>query len=217
MGSTILVPFRKTFLFSIDASCSVLCPLCSSLLPLLLLRASLSVPRMEPASELLARPLPPLRFAGGTLYPSVSSERLHESFMHQWTTFEQEIQSALDSLDLNHTVSHTDSADGEFYLVGNEIGLTGRFVNNPCDPVAKILSRASIPSVAFGDIQALLAASSIILGRGLGVTSRNDSKTTVMAVGELKTFWTLPLERLPVVNHLARVELEPYLGMFQAS
>lgn len=170
---------------------------------------------MESAGELLARPLPPLRHAGGTLYPSVSSERLHESCMHQWSTFEQEIQSVLDSLDLNHTVSHTVSADGEFYLVGNETGLTGRFVNNICDPVAKVLSRASIPSVVFADIRALSASSSVIPDVGLGVTSRNDSETTVLAVGELKTFWTLQLEQLSVVDPPTRAELEPYLGMCQ--
>ncbi|KUM66240.1 hypothetical protein ACN42_g859 [Penicillium freii] len=56
--------------------------------------------------------------------------------MHQWTTFDQEIRSALASLDLNFQIAHIDSPSGEVYLVGNEIGLSGRFVDNVREPVS---------------------------------------------------------------------------------
>jgi hypothetical protein len=35
-----------------------------------------------------------------------------------------------------------DFTSGEVYLVGNEIGLSTHFINNVCEPIAKVLACA---------------------------------------------------------------------------
>lgn len=170
---------------------------------------------MQTASQVLARPLPLIRQARGTSHPSVSNEWVHQRFIHQWTTFDQEIRSALASLDLNFQVAHIDSPSGEVYLVGNAIGLSGRFVNNVCEPVAKILVRASQPSMVMGDIQAFEAPTSdVIPDISIGVTLfSNDSQAQVKIVGELKTYWTVALDLLSLSNPVNLAQFLPHLGM----
>lgn len=169
---------------------------------------------MQAASQVLASPLQVIRHAKGTLHALVSHEWLHESFMHPWTTFDQEIRSALATLNLDFQVPHMDFAGGEVYLVGNELGLSGRFVNNVCVPVAKVLSRSSHPSLVIGDIQAFTITSDIVPDVSIGVTmNNNDRFTEVKLVGEFKTFWTLELAQLSVSNLASRARLGPYLGM----
>lgn len=173
---------------------------------------------MQTADQLLASPLPVIRHARGTSHPSVSNEYLHERFIHLWTTFEDEIRSALAALDLNFQVPHVDFTDGEVYLVGNGIGLSARFINNVCEPVAKVLSRASQPSVVIGDIQAFeVETSDIIPDISIGVTFHNDdSQSAVKIVAELKTFWTVALARFSVSSYMSRTQLAPYLGMYSS-
>jgi hypothetical protein len=50
------------------------------------------------------------------------------------------------------------SPEREQYLVGNEIGLTARFVRHVCDPVAKALSVTSLQGLIFADIQSVRPA-----------------------------------------------------------
>jgi hypothetical protein len=171
---------------------------------------------MQTADQLLATPLPVIRHAHGTSHPSVSNEYLHERFIHPWTTFEQEMRSALAALDLNFQVPHVDFTDGEVYLVGNEIGLSARFINNVCEPVAKVLARASQPSVVIGDIQAFqVETSDIMPDITIGVTSHNDdSQSAVKIVAELKTFWIVALARFSVSSYMSRTQLAPHLGMY---
>ncbi|OOQ81584.1 hypothetical protein PEBR_42356 [Penicillium brasilianum] len=170
---------------------------------------------MQLASQVLASPLPIIRHANGTLHASVSSEWLDESYMHLWTTFDQEIRSALATLNLNFQVPHVDFAGGEVYLVGNEIGLSSRFINNVCVPVAKILAHSSHPSLVIGDIQAF--ATQVIPDVAIGVTIDNDdSISEVKVVGEFKTFWTLGLAHLSVSNRRSRLQLGPHLGQLVA-
>ncbi|KAJ5182669.1 hypothetical protein N7492_000285 [Penicillium capsulatum] len=123
---------------------------------------------MQTANQVLASPLPRLRQARGTTHPSASNEWIHQRFIHPWATFNQEIQSALVSLDLNFQVDHIDSPGGEVYLVGNEIDLSGQFVNNVCDPVAKVLARTSQPEIVIGDIQAFETQTSDVFTDGSG-------------------------------------------------
>lgn len=169
---------------------------------------------MQTASQVLASPLPVIRHAKGTQHASVSNESLHESFMHLWTTFDEEIRSALAPLNLNLQVPHVDFAGGEVYLVGNETGLSGRFINNVCVPVAKVLARSSQPSLVTGDIQAFAITTDIIPDVSIGVAmNNNDRITEVKVVGEFKTFWNLELAQLSVSNVMSRVQLRPHLGM----
>jgi hypothetical protein len=52
----------------------------------------------------------------------------------------------------------SDPLVGEQYLVGNEIGLTARFVRHVCDPVAKALSVTSLQGLIFADFQSVRPA-----------------------------------------------------------
>lgn len=117
------------------------------------------------------------------------------------------------TLDLTAEVSLTDSAEGEKYVVGNELGLTARFVANVCDPVAKALSVTSEGHVRFGDIQAVKLGPTSFPGVTLlGLGSEN---TSLLALVELKPFWTFTLEQYPILSSLAvRRPLEPSMGMF---
>lgn len=172
---------------------------------------------MQGASQVLASPLPVLRHVRGTLNASVSRERLHESYMHPWTTLDQEIRSALARLDLNFQVTHVDFAGSEVYLVGNEIGLSGRFINNVCVPVAKVLANSSQSSLVIGDVQAFLLTPEVVPDVSIGVTMKNDDGITeVKVVGEFKTFWTLELAELSVSDPISRVQLAPHLGMWSS-
>lgn len=169
---------------------------------------------MQTASQVLESPLPVIRHANGMLHASVSSELLNESYMHLWTTFDQEIRLALAPLNLNFQVPHVDFAGGEAYLVGNKTGLSGRFINNVCVPVVKVLALSSQPSLVIGDIQAFAVTTEIIPDVSIGVTINNDDRMTeVKVVGEFKTFWTLELAQLSVSNIVSRVQLAPHLGM----
>ncbi|KAH2643829.1 hypothetical protein KXV79_004719 [Aspergillus fumigatus] len=172
---------------------------------------------MQGASQVLASPLPVLRHVRGTLNASVSRERLHESYMHPWTTLDQEIRSALARLNLNFQVTHVDFAGSEVYLVGNEIGLSGRFINNVCVPVAKVLANSSQSSLVIGDVQAFLLTPEVVPDVSIGVTMKNDDGITeVKVVGEFKTFWTLELAELSVSDPISRVQLAPHLGQLVA-
>ncbi|KAJ5675023.1 uncharacterized protein N7477_004957 [Penicillium maclennaniae] len=172
---------------------------------------------MQTASQVLASPLPVIRHVKGTLHASISNEWLHESFMHLWTTFDQEIRSALTPLHLNFQVPNVEFAGSEVYLVGNEIGLSGRFINNVCVPVAKVLARSSQPSLVIGDIQPFAITTENIPYVSIGVTIDNDDHITeVKVVGELKTFWTLELAQLSVSSANSRVQLGPHLGQLVA-
>lgn len=102
-------------------------------------------------------------------------------------------------------------------MVGNEIGLSGRFVNNVCDPVAKVLVRASQPALVMGDIQAFEATTSdVIPDVSIGVTlSSDDSESEVKIVGELKTYWTAPLHRFSLSDAVILPRLLPHFGICQ--
>lgn len=139
----------------------------------------------------------------------VAPPKLHPPVDHQ------EIRSALASLDLNFQAAHVDSPGGEIYLVGNEIGLSGRFVNNVCNPVAKILSHAAQPAMIMGDIQAFeSSASDVIPDVSIGVVLSGDvSQAQVKIVGEFKTYWTVALDRFSLSNPVTLPQFLPHLGM----
>lgn len=83
---------------------------------------------METAGEVVARTLPPILFIGGSETPFVSPHRISVTLLHLWSTFQDEVLTALRDLDLSGPVSRTDAPEGEQFLVRNELGLSGRFV-----------------------------------------------------------------------------------------
>lgn len=173
--------------------------------------------KMQAASQILAVPLPVIRHAKGSLHPSVSSEFLHETFMQPWTTFEQDVRLALRGLDLNFEVPHNDFAGDEIYLVGNETGLSGRFVNNVCIPVARILTHSSQPHFVIGDIQSFMVTPPIVPDVSVGITITSDSITQIKIVGEFKTWWTLEIDQMSISDRVSRVALGPHLGKLSYS
>jgi hypothetical protein len=95
---------------------------------------------MELAQVQLARALPPLRRNAGTSNdsnPSIHSDRLALTYMSPWHSFTTDAMQALQEGRLQHMVAFQDET--ELYTVGNELGLSGRFVRNVCDPVMKAL------------------------------------------------------------------------------
>ncbi|KAE8352489.1 hypothetical protein BDV28DRAFT_148951 [Aspergillus coremiiformis] len=172
---------------------------------------------METAHNLLARVIPELRFIGGTTEASVSNEILCASYMHHWASFETEVRDAHQHIDLSGIISQTDPQEGEFFLTGSELGLTGRFNQNVCEAVAKALSVTELRGMRFGDIQAAVSSTDCIPGVALMSFPNADNpipaKSSLVAVGELKTFWTVRLEDHPVNGApYHRVALEHPIG-----
>lgn len=153
---------------------------------------------MEPARVLIARAAPAVLFDQGTVSPSIHGEAVSSSFFYPWTSFVADIMQALSTLDLSGQVSLSDSAEGEKYMVGNELGLTGRFAKNVCDPVTKALSVTRLRNLFFGDIQCVrlnptLIPDVVLLSTENPGLPRRDN-TAAIATGEIKTFWTFDLE-----------------------
>lgn len=172
---------------------------------------------METAADLVDRRLPRPLHIRGTTEPSISSERVSASFLHLWPDFLQEILTARQSVDLGGRVSLTDSAEGERFAVGRKLGLAGRVESNLCDPVSKALSVTHLSSVRFGDAQAVEEAFGLpdVVAFLLQNIDPNEQNTTLIFVGELKTYWTLNLEVAQVTSSLdIRRTLEPHIGMY---
>jgi hypothetical protein len=176
-----------------------------------------SLPFMGSARNLLARSLPPLLFVGGTVNPSISPERISAELLHPWPSFSDEIMVALQGLELSAPVCLTDAPEDERFVVGNELGLTARFIRNVCDPVTKAFSVSSLSNLRFGDIHSVkLQPASFPDVIVLGFTNalapvRQEGH--LLVVGELKTFWTVELEQYPVTSTLMeRRNLEHPIG-----
>lgn len=171
---------------------------------------------MESARDLLARQLPPLNQQQGTTRESVSAEKLAAEYMFPWSDFIPQILTALGSLDLHTHVSLTDPAEGEKYLVGNELGLTARIIHNICDPVAKALSVTSLSGLRFCDIQAL-TTSDLVPDVVVGIlnSSASGQRPNTVAVGEVKPFWLVRLQNYPItLPPDRRRPLEHHMGKY---
>lgn len=173
---------------------------------------------MENPRTLLARSLPHLTQIRGTTEPepSVSSERICASYMHLWPNFQAQVLAAFNSLTFTGNVSLTDSPEGEFYFVGSELGLTTRFARHVCDAVGKALSVSNLP-LQFGDIHAIRQHPLVIPDVTLAIFGSegpsSSTPATLIAAGELKTWWTVDLEEITVRSGLdTRRYLEPYIG-----
>ncbi|GIJ98445.1 hypothetical protein Aspvir_000562 [Aspergillus viridinutans] len=103
-----------------------------------------------------------------------------------------------------------DSDDNEHFRVGSKLGLVGRFHKHICDAVAKALSVTELARLAFGDFQATAHTDSDVPDVVLLALSRLD----VLAVGVLKTFWTVELEKYPVNDGAANMAImQPHFGI----
>ncbi|CAG8907664.1 unnamed protein product [Penicillium egyptiacum] len=147
---------------------------------------------METAVEVILRPVPPLTQINSTHYVSNSSEVISLRFFHEWQSFKQDVLEASDSLDLSHPVPYTDDVS-ESYVVGSELGLTGRFSKNVCDPVSKVFATTCLSHLKFGDYQS--SAGPTDTSQVPDITMFNTTgPPRPAAVGELKSFWTVELE-----------------------
>lgn len=178
---------------------------------------SLSIPNlfeslgMETAGDLVSRRLPHLYQVNGTLHPSVSRERVSARYLHEWNHFSQQVRDACASLDLTATVSPTDDTDDKRFIVGNELGLTGWFIQHVCNAVTKALSTTRLSHLCFGDIQSVTPTDIPMKVPDVAMISVSAS-LKLFVVGELKTFWTLPLELFAVNQTPASlINLEPHI------
>jgi len=157
---------------------------------------------MEPARDLLARPLPHILYDGGTKSPSIDSSPVSATFFAPWPSFYEDVRVALQSMDLDGQVSLIESRNGERYLTGNEPGLTTRFVRNLCDPVSEALSVTHLRQVMFGDVYSIrkttMEIPDLVMVKLVNPEQPNRETTILVLVGEMKTWWTLELELFPV-------------------
>lgn len=146
---------------------------------------------MESARAQLARPLPPLVQHRGTLPPSIHDDRVSLAYLGYWDSFMEEIMTLFRSTPLDHDVPiHNES---EVYVGGSELGLTGRIIQNLCNPVMQaLIPLPQMSSVRFGDIQSVIPASRVIPDVIFGLMSPDaPSSDSIYMVGEYKTFWTM--------------------------
>ncbi|KAJ5194400.1 hypothetical protein N7491_001738 [Penicillium cf. griseofulvum] len=144
---------------------------------------------IETASDLLARPLPILTQELGTHHPSNSRSFISVRLFHEWTSFKDDVRQIIQNTDLNGLVPCTD-VTGDTYVVGSELGLTGRFDKHVCDAVSLACKSAGIP-LQFGDRQATLPPTDVI--PDVVLLQPGQYRKTILPI-ELKTFWTVRLD-----------------------
>ncbi|KAJ5413342.1 hypothetical protein N7465_005647 [Penicillium sp. CMV-2018d] len=160
---------------------------------------------METAVEVILRPVPPLTQINSTRYVSNSSEVISLRFFHEWQSFKQDVLEASDSLDLSHPVPYTDDVS-ESYVVGSELGLTGRFSKNVCDPVSKVFATTCLSHLKFGDYQSSAGPTDTSQVPDITMFSITGPPRPA-AVGELKSFWTVELEDYSIREGYQRITL----------
>ncbi|KAJ5959514.1 uncharacterized protein N7479_006664 [Penicillium vulpinum] len=170
---------------------------------------------MEPAQTQLARATPALNQNRGTLNPSIHSDRLSVAYMSLWSTFQTDACRVFQQADIAHEVPLNDET--ELYTVGNELGLTGRFVRNVCDPVIKALELVpGMASIRFADIQAISTTQMTVPDVCLGLVATNLRTGNVHLVGEMKTPWSISDEDLHINRPESSFRLEPLIGQLVA-
>lgn len=126
-------------------------------------------------------------------------------------SFHEEVLHALSSINLTNMVN-SDSSEGDKYVVGNELGVSSRIVNNICDPVMRGLAATHSCSLRFADIHTVVWNPSKIPDVVLLSLGPSDA-TTILGVGEYKTWWTVDLHSFPITgNSDQRGYLEPFVG-----
>ncbi|KAJ5675358.1 hypothetical protein N7462_008255 [Penicillium macrosclerotiorum] len=170
---------------------------------------------MELAQTQLARAVPPLRRNAGTSNPSISSDRLALTFMSEWHSFTREAFEAFQEAEITHEVPFHDET--ELYTVGNELGVSGRFVRNLCDPVMRALEPLQgMASIRFADFQAISTPEDVVPDVCLGLIAVDPTPDNVHLVGELQTPWTIPDAYLHLNRPNTSYHLEPLIGQLVA-
>ncbi|CAG8947663.1 unnamed protein product [Penicillium salamii] len=170
---------------------------------------------MEPAQTQLARATPALSQNGRTSNPSIHSDRLSVAYMSLWSTFQRDAFRVFQEADIAHEVPLSDET--ELYTVGNELGLTGRFVRNVCDPVIKALELVpGMASIRFADFQAISTPQMTVPDVCLGLVATGLDPHNVYVVGEMKTPWTIVGTDLNINRHESSFRLEPLMGQLVA-
>lgn len=166
---------------------------------------------MERASVLLARQLPAVHKIRGTEHPSMHRDLVAARFMEHWLSFREEVLHALSLTNLTNMVSG-DSSEGDKYVVGNELSVSSRIINNICDPVMRALAATHLSDLRFADIHTVVSNPSKIPDVILLSLSPSDA-TMILGVGEYKTWWTVDLHSFPITGHNdQRGYLEPFVG-----
>ncbi|KAJ5602514.1 hypothetical protein N7537_005470 [Penicillium hordei] len=137
---------------------------------------------IETASDLLARPLPILTQENGTHSPSESRTIIS-------TLFKDEVHQIIRNIDLVGLVPCMD-VTGNTYVVGSELGLTGRFYKHVCDAVSLACKTAGLP-LQFDDRQAALPPTDVI--PDVVLLHAGQYRNTILPI-ELKTFLTVRLD-----------------------
>lgn len=170
---------------------------------------------MELAQTQLARAVPSLLRNAGTSNQSIHSDRLALAFMSEWHSFQTDALRCFREARITHEVPIHDET--EVYTVGNEIGVSGRFIRNICDPVMKALKPLHVMNeIRFADYQAISIPDDNIPDVCLGVVSVNPTPDNVSLVGEFKTPWTSPDAFLHLNRPNTSYHLEPLIGETQS-
>ncbi|PWY84593.1 hypothetical protein BO94DRAFT_566707 [Aspergillus sclerotioniger CBS 115572] len=164
---------------------------------------------MEPASQLILRTLPPLQKINGTAYASTSTETVSLRFFREWDNFERDVLQACGAIDLSQHVPLTGDQT-ENHVIGSELGLTGRFSKHVSDAVTKALSVTHLSGLKFGDYQALPNREADSVPDVVMLTLPDAD---AVAVGKLKTYWTVNLGRYSIRRgYMDLLPLQPHLG-----
>lgn len=119
--------------------------------------------------------------------------------MGHWVSFTQAVMDMLRSTSIMHEVSM--NKKNESYVVGCELGLSGRFVRNLCDPVIQaLILLPEMYCVRFGDIQALTSGGVVpdIAFDPVVDLESSSSIEDISLVGEFKTPWTVAFEHVEI-------------------
>ncbi|KGO77680.1 hypothetical protein PITC_071640 [Penicillium italicum] len=166
---------------------------------------------MESAEDQLARPLTALSYLRGTVHPSRGHERLSVTYMRPWPEFIDDVKSRLHGIAFAHLIPLNDET--EPYQVGSELGVTGRFVRNVCDPVVKAITPLpGMARITFADVQALACTGDVIPDVSLGLIQAVADPANILMVGEIKTPWTTYLDNMRLNRPNEAIRLEPLMG-----
>ena len=166
--------------------------------------------REETAATAAAHPLPRLIKLGSTEYPSKYPRRISSDYIKEWKTFSADVREIVLSLPLAEILVPRLDMD-ETFMVGAELGLTGRFDQQVAVSVSNIMSKLpsdhTLSQWRFGDAQAVnddfvegnqrnSSVPDVIL---VCVENQDgDTKAVLRAVGELKTYWSCDLNECRV-------------------
>lgn len=132
--------------------------------------------------------------------------------MHSWPCFREDVLSHTRSLDLSGLISVTDALEGEGFVVNNGFGLTGRFSHNF---LGAVTTTTEFSNLCFGDVHSTNPGSTVFPDVVMLGLMPEPTRPELLAVGELKPFWTLEFERFPVDAPVAVCRfLEPHIGTY---